>query len=212
VAETGIGKRASGDRVVVLGVTGPIAGGKTAATDLLAARGAQVVELDRVGHELLGEEEVRAEIDAAFPEVAGVADPAELRARLGGIVFADAERLAALEGILHGRMCDRVRERVAERRRAAVPDMLVIVGALLLEMGLDEICDAVVVVDAPEDLRAQRAAESRGWDRGELRRREARQMPAEVKRGRADRVVDNSGSKQELEAEVAAIWEEYVCP
>jgi dephospho-CoA kinase len=197
---------------VVLGVTGPVAGGKTSAAGCLAARGAEVLELDRIGHELLGEVAVRAEIDAAFPEVAGAGDLAELRRALGDIVFADAERLAALERILHERMCDRVRERIAARRESDGSGVVVVVGALLYEMGLDQACDAVINVDAPEPLRRERAAASRGWSPEEVSRREARQLAAEVKRGRADHNVENTGSREELEAVMAAIWEEYACP
>jgi len=199
-------------RVVVLGVTGPVAGGKTSAADCLAERGAEVLELDGIGHRLLAEPEVRAEVDAAFPEVAGSGDSAELRRKLGQIVFADPERLAALEGILHERMCDHVRERIARRRDSGSDGVVVVVGALLYEMGLDEACDAVINVDAPEELRRERAAASRGWSPEEIGRREARQLSAQVKRGRADRNVDNAGSRKELEAAMAAIWEEYACP
>ncbi len=199
-------------RLVVLGVTGPVAGGKTSATELLAARGAEVLELDSIGHELLADSEVRAEVDAAFPSVAGVEGQGELRSKLGSIVFSDPERLASLERILHERMCARVRERIAERRAAGSAGVVVIAGALLYEMGLDEACDSVVVLDAPDEVRRERAAESRGWSAEEVERREARQLPAEVKRGRADRVIDNAGDLQSLEAEVASILEEFSCP
>ena len=199
------------DALRVLGLTGPPAGGKTSAARALAARGAEVLELDAIGHQLLAEPEVRAEVDAAFQEVARIEDQAALRKRLGEIVFADPGKLAGLERILHERMCTRVRERIAARRAASPPGVLVIAGALLYEMGLDEACDAVIVIDAPEALRAERAA-ARGWNLEEIRRREARQLPAEVKRTRADRAVDNTGTLEELEAAMASILEEYTCP
>jgi dephospho-CoA kinase len=198
--------------LVVIGLTGPIAGGKSSAARLLAERGAEVIELDTVGHELLAEPEVRVEVDAAFPEAASAADQDELRRRLGALVFADPERLARLERILHPRMCERVRERVEERRGSGRAGTLVICGALLYEMGLDEACDAVVCVDAPEELRADRARASRGWDRQELSRREARQLPAAVKAERADYRVVNDRELNDLAARLAAIWEELECP
>ncbi len=202
----------TGNRLLVIGVTGPVAGGKTAAAGFLAERGAEVVELDRVGHELLEEPGVRAEVDAEFPEVAGVPGGAELRARLGEIVFADRERLAALERVLHERMCARVRERIDARRAGGAGGVMVVVGALLYEMGLDGACDAVVDVDAPPEVRNRRALESRGWSPEDVARREERQLPPEVKRERADRVVENSGDLAELAAAMAAILEEYTCP
>jgi dephospho-CoA kinase len=195
----------------VLGLTGPIAGGKTAAAGMLGRRGARVIELDAVGHELLAEPAVRAEVAAAFPPVAGVADPQELRRRLAEIVFADPRELARLERILHVRMCARVRSEVAAAKKSGRSGLLVIAGALVFEMGLDELCDAVIFVDAPRAERLRRARASRGWTEEEVARREARQMPVEGKRLRADRVIDNAGTEKELEAAVAAIWEEFGC-
>jgi len=200
------------ERIRVIGLTGPIAGGKSSAARFLAERGAEAIELDTLGHEFLAEPAVRAEVDAAFPEAAAAADLAGLRRRLGEIVFRDAQRLARLEAILHPRMCARVRERIAARRASGSGGALVVCGALLYEMGLDEACDAVVCVDAPEELRAERARASRGWSRAELARRESHQLPAAVKRGRADRAVDNDGDAGKLAAAMAAIWKEFSCP
>jgi dephospho-CoA kinase len=195
----------------VIGLTGPVAGGKTEVADLLARRGARVIELDTVGHDLLADREVRAEINAAFREAAEADDLGELRRRLAGIVFADGAALTRLEHILHGRMCARVRDRVEAWRRSGWPGIVVIAGALVYEMGLDEICDQVVLVDAPRELRLRRARASRGWSEEEVLRREVRQLPVEGKRLRADRVLENSGTKEELEAAVAALWEEWGC-
>lgn len=200
-----------GRRLRVVGLTGPVAGGKTAVARMLSRRGARIIELDAVGHELLAEPGVRAEIDAAFPAVRGAAGGAELRRRLAEIVFADARDLTRLERLLHGRMCERVKGEVEELKAAGRPGVAVIAGALLYEMGLEELCDEVVVVDAPRPERLRRATAARGWNEAEVLRREARQMPAEGKRLRADRVIDNSGTEQELEAAVAAIWEEWGC-
>lgn len=197
----------------VVGLTGPVASGKDAAASELAARGATVLDLDRIGHQILDEPAVRAEVEAAFPRVAGPSGGggAELRRRLAEIVFTDPGALARLERILHPRMCDRVRSAVEEARSSGRPSTVAIQGALLFEMGLDELCDEVVLVDAPLETRIERARRSRGWSREEVERREARLMPPEGKRLRADRVVDNSGEEEKLRAAVAAMWEEWSC-
>lgn len=197
----------------VIGLTGPVASGKSAAAAELARRGAAVLDLDAIGHRLLGDPGVRAEVDAAFPEAAGTVggEGAELRRRLAEVVFADPNRLARLERILHPRICEAVKSAVEEARAAGWPPAVVIQGALLYEMGLDEICGEVILVDAPREVRIERARRSRGWSGAEVARREARTMPVEGKRLRADRVLDNSGTEEELKAAVAAMWEEWSC-
>lgn len=197
--------------VRVLGLTGPVASGKSAFARLLESRGARVLSLDAVGHELLAEPPVRKEINAAFPEAVGIMDRAGLRRRLAEVAFADPERLVRLERILHPRMCDAVRRQAEAHRTAAGTGTLVVEGALLYEMGLDALCDAVVVVDAPLELRLARARAARGWSQDEVNRRQARQMPAEGKRLRADLVVENSGEERELEARAVWVWEELGC-
>ncbi len=199
------------DALRVIGLTGPVAGGKSAAAEILERRGARIVDLDALGHELLADPQVREEVNAAFLEAADADDLKELRRRLADIVFADDAALSRLERILHGRMCSRVREMVEDRRRSGAAGTVVIAGALVYEMGLEALCDAVVLVDAPRELRLRRARESRGWSEDEVMRREAKQMPLEGKRLRADRVLDNSGTRQQLEAAVAAVWEEFGC-
>ncbi|HOX06415.1 MAG TPA: dephospho-CoA kinase [Planctomycetota bacterium] len=195
----------------VIGLTGPVAGGKSEAARLLAERGARIVDLDAIGHELLADPQVREEVNRAFSEAADAGDLGELRRRLAGIVFADGTALSRLEHILHGRMCEVVRREVARLRASGESGLAVIAGALVFEMGLEELCDAVVLVDAPLEIRIDRARRSRGWDREEIMRREGRQMPLEAKRLRANRVLDNSGTREQLEAAVAAIWEEWGC-
>jgi dephospho-CoA kinase len=197
--------------VRVIGLTGPVAGGKSTAAEMLAARGARVIELDAVGHQLLADPAVREEVNTAFREAADTEDLGELRRRLAGIVFTDDAALSRLERILHGRMCARVRRELEELRAAGRPALAVITGALVFEMGLDELCEAVVLVDAPREERLRRARAGRGWDRAEVDRREARQLPPEAKRLRAGRVVDNSGTREQLAAAMAAIWEEFGC-
>jgi len=195
----------------VIGLTGPVAGGKSTAARMLEARGARIIDLDELGHELLADPAVREEVNAAFRAAADTDDLAELRRRLAEIVFSDDAALVRLEHILHGRMCARVGELLAGWRAAGAGGLAVIAGALVLEMGLDGLCDAVVLVDAPRDLRLRRARQSRGWSAQEVNRREAKQLPLEAKRLRADRVLENSGTPEQLEAAVAAIWEEFGC-
>jgi len=85
----------------------------------------------------------------------------------------------------------------------------VIVDApLLFEAGVDSECDSVVFVQTPKRIRAQRVLEGRGWDESELDRREKAQLSLEHKRERADHIVTNGGSQDELPPQVARILDE----
>jgi dephospho-CoA kinase len=81
----------------------------------------------------------------------------------------------------------------------------VIDAPLLFEVGLDDLCDAIIFVDTPRDLRLQRLRASRGWDEAELARREESQLPLDAKRSRADYVVRNDGDLSDLSAQVHTI-------
>ena len=86
---------------------------------------------------------------------------------------------------------------------------VVIDAALLFESGWNEVCQVVAFVDAPRELRRQRAL-TRGWTPEEFSRREAAQMPIEEKRQLSSHVIDNAGSLTNLHAEVAKFWNEVV--
>jgi dephospho-CoA kinase len=198
--------------LLVLGITGAIGSGKSTAAECFRLRGAELIELDQVGHRLLSDPEVRGQINELFPEVAKAEDLKDLRRQLGRIVFDNPNSLSALERIMHQRMCRDVRSRIDQLRASGSGGVLVLAGALLFEMGLDEACDQVLVIDAPEEIRVSRVKRSRDWEKEDLKKRQARQMSAEIKRQRADRIIDNSDGIELLNAALAAFWEEVACP
>lgn len=199
--------------IPVLGVVGGIGSGKSAASACLAELGAFVVNADAVGHALLEQRPVREAVVARFgTRVLAAAEsegeePKVDRRVLGGIVFADRKALTDLEAILHPwmrRTFERVIAREGRRGRSAA---VVLDAAVLYEAGWDALCDKVVFVDAPRELRLERVSASRGWGDEVLRSREAAQWPAEDKKGRADAVVANAGDLDALRADVARVWE-----
>jgi len=200
-AESGVG--------IVVGVTGGVGSGKSTVAGMLARLGAELVELDGIGHELLGDRAVRAELRRGFPEAFEGSPPDEVaRRRLAERVFADARELERLNRVIHPRMKDEVRRRVGIFRAGAKGGVMVIEGSLVLELGLRDLCDRLVFVDAPEDIRFARAEAFRGWGPGEARRRENAQASLESKRGAADAVIDGSGSRENVERQVRRLWEE----
>ena len=198
-------------RGLVIGVTGAPGGGKTSVAEAFVALGAKMVSLDAIGHELLRDGGVREEVRGTFSTgVFRVLDGEVSREKLAGVVFSDPDELEKLNRILHPRMVARVRSEL-ERWRTDPGDessgAFVIEGALLLEMKLDKLCDRVVLVTAPREVRLSRLRRSRDWDELELVRRERAQMDENSRRERADAVIENASSTDEMRLKVKSLWE-----
>jgi dephospho-CoA kinase len=182
-----------------IGLTGAVAAGKSEALAALERLGAATLSSDAVVHELLGTERVRDLLVARWgDEVApnGAVD----RGRVGAIVFERPEELAWLESVLHPLVGERVvawREGLGSDVPAAVVEV-----PLLFEAGLDHLFDATIAVVAPAEVRAERAG-ARGT--AALNERISRQLSQEEKAARATHVVRNDGSREELEAALAAL-------
>ena len=195
--------------MIVIGVVGGIASGKSLVAQQLAQLGAEVLNADRVGHQVLEEPEVRLALCERFG--GSIVDKHGLidRAAVARIVFApppDGPReLEFLEQVTHPRIKERLGQQLQEMAQRGA-EVAVLDAALLLRAGWHTFCDRIVFVDAPGPLRQQRAAE-RGWDLGQMARREAAQEPLEEKRRRADWVIDNSGPMEHTFSQVHAFWQ-----
>ena len=193
--------------MLLVGLTGNIASGKSTVARRLVAHGATLVDAD-----LLAREAVRpgtpglARIVARWGEGVlapdGVLDRGELRAR----VFANADELEALNAIVHPEV-GRLREAAVAGARARGDAIVVCDIPLLFEKDMAGEFDAIVLVDAPRTVRLERLVHDRGLREPEAMAMLAAQMPAELKRARADYVIDNDGSLAALEARVDAVWE-----
>ncbi|MEV2274817.1 dephospho-CoA kinase [Nocardiopsis sp. NPDC049922] len=191
--------------MLTVGLTGGIGSGKSAVSAELARLGATVIDADAIAREVVepGTEGL-AEVVAEFGE--GVLTPEGRldRARLGEIVFADGERLARLNAIVH----PRVAERSAELMEHARAEVVVYDVPLLVENDLGSLYDVVVVVDTPDEVRVERVAADRGMPREQVWARIRAQADRESRLAAADLVVDNAGTREELVARVGELWEE----
>jgi dephospho-CoA kinase len=184
---------------LTIGLTGGIAAGKSEALAAFARLGASTLSSDAVVHELLDSEPLVGRlIERWGAEVAP--DGAVDRTRIGQIVFADPEQLAWLEGQIHPLVAERTVAwlgSLPERTEIAVVEV-----PLLFEGGRHEVFDTTVAVVAEEPVRRERAA-ARGHTL--VDEREARQLSQEEKAGRADHVVANNGSVEDLERALSAL-------
>jgi dephospho-CoA kinase len=195
--------------VLRIGLTGGIGSGKSTVAGLLAARGARIVDADRIAREVVepGTPGLEA-VAAAFGPGVLTPDGALDRPALAAVVFADAEARRRLDGIVH----PLVRARAAEVVAAAPPDAVVVQDVpLLVETGQAGSYDLVLVVEADLDTRVRRLV-GRGVSEEDARARIAAQATDEQRRAVADVVLDNSGTVEELEAQVERFWAERVAP
>jgi dephospho-CoA kinase len=187
----------------VLGLLGGIGSGKSTVAALFAEQGATVIDADAIVAELHGTDKVKAAIEERWGTEAFRSDGTLDRERMARIVFDNPDELAVLNAILHPLVIERVQQ------RAAAPDsgLCVIDAPLLIESGLDELCDATVFVECDATARQQRVANNRNWDAEEIKRREQHQEPLARKRKRADYVVNNGGDIAATRKQIERIME-----
>ncbi len=186
----------------VIGLVGGIGAGKSSAAKRLAQLGAVVVDADRIGHEVLSQPDVIAQIGREFGTHVVNAQGVDRKA-LAQIVFADRAMLDKLESIVHPHLERRLQESLAANRARRVP-MIVLDAAIMLEKGWNRFCDQLLFIESPESDRVRRCQEHRGWDEEMLRQREQVQMSVAEKRRLADHVVINNGSLDDFQARVDA--------
>jgi dephospho-CoA kinase len=191
----------------VVGLTGNIGAGKSTVARLLAARGATVVDSDVLARDVVrpGTPAHRAIVErwgAAVIAPDGELDRAALRQR----VFADPDELEALNRIVHPEVMRLRHALIAEARRRG-ERVVVCDVPLLFESNLADEFDLIILVDAPRPVRLERLVRERGLREPEAMDMITAQMPAELKRARADVVIDNDGDLAALERNVAAAWQ-----
>jgi len=186
-----------------LGVTGNIATGKSTVTGMLARMGATVIDSDLVYRELVapGQPVLQTLVERFGPGI--VADDGSLnRPALGAIVFADPAALADLDRLTHPAVIAEV-----DRRAAEIPHGVVVLDAVkLIESGHADRCDAVWLITANPEVQVQRLMIRNKLSAMEARRRVAAQSPLEPKLRRADLVIDNSGTIEDLKEQVERAW------
>ncbi|WP_328325508.1 MULTISPECIES: dephospho-CoA kinase [unclassified Streptomyces] len=187
-----------------VGLTGGIGAGKSEVSRLLVSYGAVLIDADRIAREVVepGTPGLAAVVEA-FGESVLAGDGSLDRPALGSIVFADPDRLATLNSIVH----PLVGARSAELEGLAQADSVVIHDVpLLTENGLAPLYDLVIVVDAAPETQLDRLVRLRGMQESEARARMAAQATREQRREIADILIDNDGPLDALEPQVRSVW------
>lgn len=196
--------------MIVIGLTGGIASGKSTISAALAQRGATVVDADKVGHDVYrpGSEGWQA-VSAAFgPQV--VAANGEIdRKALGAIVFADPSQRERLQNIVWPVM-KRMMARLLEEFRAEGREVIVLDAAVLIEAEWLDLVDQVWVVTVPVAVAEARLIARNGLTAEQAQARIAAQLSNAERARHATAVIDNSGSLAGATARVAALWDEFV--
>ncbi|MFD0673477.1 dephospho-CoA kinase [Cohnella sp. GCM10027633] len=186
-----------------IGLTGGIATGKSTVANLLAARGANVIDLDRIAREIVEPgQPALARIAERFGQAVLREDGSLDRKKLGAIVFADEGERKALESITHPAIRSVMKERMANYEREEPSKLVVVDVPLLYESGLESYYDEVMVVYVPRDEQLRRLMKRDGMSAEDAEKRLSAQMDIEEKKSRADIVIDNAGNSEHTKRQV----------
>jgi len=191
-------------RVPVIGLIGAIGAGKSTAAKVLAGLGGDVVDCDALGHAAINRSEVLAELVKRWGPGVANADGSANRRAVAGIVFHVRTELKWLESQLFPIIGGMALERI----QGCKAPFLVLDAAMLIEADWRQMCDRVLFIDAPRDMRVQRVA-TRGWSDNDLAEREASQLPKDEKKSQADAVLRNDGTLDELRTKIEALLKQW---
>lgn len=193
--------------MILVGLTGGLASGKSTVAAILARRGAIVVDADELSRRAVapGTPGLTQIVETFGPEILDAAGGLD-RSALAEIVFADEQKRRNLESIVHPEVFGLL-GRVVDGYRAT--DAVVVFDApLIVETGFDRACDFLIVVSSPVDAQIARVARTRGMSEEEARARITSQASPVEREGRADVVLRNDGTIEDLERQVEPLWEE----
>ncbi len=200
--------------MILIGLTGGIASGKTTVAGLLKQRGATIIDADRIGHEVMAPGgPAYSEVVERFGKEILAPDGTVDRKKLGAIVFSDPSALADHVAITHPHIVKEIFTRIdAERSRdgLVVVDAALLIEGLAADRGKSMGLDALVVVSADVEEQIRRMIDHRDLEEDAARSRISSQAAPEKKLAAADYVIDNRGSLEDLERSVETLWQDLM--
>jgi len=192
-----------------VGLTGGIASGKSTVARILVEKGALLIDLDELAHEVEAPEgEVWEKIVHHFGEGVLSAERTIDRKKLGAIVFSNPSQLLLLNELVHPAVFEAWQRRLRELRQASPEAIVLSAIPLLIESGMVELVDLVLLVYLPPEKQIARLIRRNGYSLQEAKERIASQMAIEEKMRHADIIINNEGSEEETARELTDIWEE----
>ncbi len=195
--------------MLIIGLTGGIASGKSAVAAELSRLGAVVLNADEAAHRVINDPEVKQLLTERWGQEILLAGGKVNRQAVAERVFspdaASSGEREFLENLLHPRIRAEFETELEKLKNAGVP-AAVIDAPLLLEAGWDEICGVLLFVDSPREDRQRRAELLRNWSEADFAAREAAQMPIEEKRRRTTHGIVNDGTLEQLQMRVRDFW------
>jgi len=192
----------------VIGLIGGIGSGKSAVSAEFARHGGRIISGDQLGHEALRQPEIRDRVIRRFGQGIVGPDGSITRRALGAIVFADPIARRDLEALVFPYIERRILEEIETAQSAVEVRFVLLDAAIMLETGWNKVCDWLVYIHVPRELRLERLNRQRGWSEKEVTAREQAQMPVTDKATLADFTVDNSGPLPESARQVYHLLQE----
>jgi dephospho-CoA kinase len=193
--------------MLLVGLTGGIASGKSLVARVFKDLGAHLIDADRIVHDLLEpDQEAGREVLDFFGKEFLLPDGRINRRKLGEIVFKDAEKRAWLNKCLHPRVFETYQAQVRQARSRSPRAVVVLDAALLIETGYQRKMDRVVVVYAEPEQQIERLIRRDRFTKEEALARIGSQMPLAEKRGYADYVIDNTGTRDRTEQQAREVY------
>ncbi len=181
---------------LIIGITGKTGSGKSTVSSILSTKyGFYHIDVDEFGHIAL--EKKKNDILKAFGNEILTGNKID-RKKLGDIVFFDKRKCYILNSIVHPEIKKMVKEKIKNSKEKN----FLIDAALLFEIGLDELCDFIIMVDAPENIILERVSNLRKWSREKVKSVLASQEYLDVLKGRADFIIFNDTDTEKLEKQI----------
>ncbi|MHC4546215.1 MAG: dephospho-CoA kinase [Planctomycetota bacterium] len=190
----------------IIGILGGICSGKSTVAAEFAKLGCMVIDADKIAHELLDRKDIRERVVSLFGETVTESGGKIDSKKLAGVVFADADKLASLNRIIHPFVLERAEELIDKYNVQSQVKAIVLDMPLLAEVGWDKRCDKLIFVDCKRELRIKRAKKMGFFDENQLNIRENFQISLDNKVAITDNTIDNNSGYSALAKQIADIF------